>query len=219
MAPDSSRWEFTGVVRDAGEYGASSCACGHDIRYEFPIRRDDGASLIIGSTCIDKYIPVLIAEGAEKLARDLGAANVQLKRDLRKSQRDRLAESALPGLQSDFAALGAWCRSSSEALAARGFAPAEVPAVLRNRQQLPEPAATANETASQIRRRYVAIWWGAVEAAQLWDQLALPPIPDDRPLLARLRNAIARNSANPTARLHRLALFAAAEYPSLTQAG
>lgn len=215
MAPDPSRWEYRGGYGDAGFYGASSCACGHDIRYEFPIERDDGSSLIIGSTCIDKYIPVLIAEGAEELARDLKAANVQFKRDLRKRQRDRLAENSLPVLQSDFDALGAWCLSSREELLARGFAPPEVPAVLRDVEQLPEPAETPHETANQIRRCQVSIWWDAVEAAQMWDELVLPPIPKDRPLLARLRNAIVRNSANPKARLHGTALFAAAKFPAL----
>ena len=215
MAPDPSRWRYTGGYRDAGAYGASSCACGHDIRYEFPIERDDGASLVIGSTCIDKYIPVLIAEGAGTLAMELKAANVQFKREMRRNQQERLAEGSLPLLEGDFATLGVWCLSSREALVARGVDPAEIPPALQDAGQLPAPGETAHETASRIRRRHTAIWWAAVEAARDRDGLDLPPTPEDRPLVARLRNAIARNSANPQARLHRTALFAAERYPGL----
>jgi len=215
MAPDPSHWEFTGEVRDAGAYGASSCACGHDIRYEFLIERGDGESLIIGSTCIEKYVPVLIAAGAKVLAKDLQAANVQFKREQRKKQQERLDESSLPGLEGDFAALRAWCLAARKTLLSVGFTPPEIPEVLRNVKQLPERGETAHETAGRIRRLHVSTWWEAVEAAQMWDELALPPTPEDRPSLARLRNGIGRSVANRKARLHDTALFAAAEYPTL----
>ena len=87
MAPDPTEWRYEGEIEEAGD-GLASCACGHPIRYCFPIRRPrDGAILIIGSVCIEKSIPYLIAHGAEALAQGLQAGTERLNELIKERQK------------------------------------------------------------------------------------------------------------------------------------
>ena len=81
MAPDPTKWEYSGDCVDAGPYGAK-CTCGHPIRYVFYITKDD-KMLPLGSTCIETTVPHLIACGANCLAEKLQAAQQKLKKEIR----------------------------------------------------------------------------------------------------------------------------------------
>jgi hypothetical protein len=57
LAPDPAAWEYRGEVVDGGTDGKAYCACGHPIRWIFPVYR--GSEMRpIGSTCINHYATV-----------------------------------------------------------------------------------------------------------------------------------------------------------------
>lgn len=85
MMPNPKDWEY----RDEIEEGENArCACGHPIRWMFPIhRKSDNAVLAIGSVCIENSIPYLIANGAEGLALALEKGNARLAEMIKERQR------------------------------------------------------------------------------------------------------------------------------------
>lgn len=225
MAPDPSRWYYTGRVNDSGEYGESSCACGHDIRYEFIVAcEDDDRTLIIGSTCIETNVPALIRDGAERLAGQLEQANRELKRDLARQRRDLQAEEALTELRSDFRRLRNWCFARREQwLSCYGEGHRRrMPKVLSWIEQLPENDGTPSRYTAAIRRRYVSMWLNAAQALSVHDELfadAEPmPIPVQTRLFAQLASTVERTAKDWSASNRRGAAAAIRSHTALREA-
>lgn len=223
MAPDPSRWYYTGKVNDTGEYGESNCACGHEIRYEFIIACEgDERTLIIGSTCIQKNVPALIQDGAARLAGQLDEARLKLQRDLASERRDLQAEEALAELHSDFRRLRNWCFDRrKEWQTDRPHR--KMPKVLHWIEQLPDnddegPA----RYATAIRRRYVSMW---VKAAQvlvtnqgLYANARPMPLPAQQRLFTQLAHAIDRTTRSWNSGNHQGAVQAIRTHPALKEA-
>jgi hypothetical protein len=198
MAPDPSRWRYTGKVNDTGEYGGSRCACGHEIRYEFIIAcEDDARTLIIGSTCIETNVPSLMRDGAARLAGELEAANRKLKRDLASQRRDLQAEEALPALEADYRRLRNWCFARRNEWRDGGDR-RQMPQVFFWIEKLPEEQETPSRWTAAIRRRYVSMWLKSAQAlcdhpAQ-FSQADRLPLPAQPKLFARLTSAVQREA-------------------------
>ena len=210
MAPDPSRWYYTGKCNDAGEYGASSCACGHEIRYEFVIAcEDDDRTLIIGSTCIEKNIPSLIEDGAERLASQLDEARHELKRHLTSQRRDLEAEEALPELHADYRRLRNWCFIRRDEWK-RERPNRRLPKVLNWIEKVPMNNGSPSRDAIAIRKGYVTMWLNAAQAASTYREPPLEPIPaPSQPrLLVQLTKAIERALSNKGHRNHAGAVLA-----------
>ncbi len=166
MAPDPSRWYYTGKCKDAGEYGESHCACGHEIRYEFIIAcEDDARTLIIGSTCIEKNVPALIEHGYDRLATELTDARLKLKRDLAAERRDLQAEEAIADLHADYRRLRNWCFARRDEWPEM-YPHRRRPEVFHWIKQRPEGAETPSREAAAIRQRYVSMWLKASQAGR-----------------------------------------------------
>jgi hypothetical protein len=198
MAPDPSRWYYTGRVNDTGEYGESNCACGHEIRYEFIIAcEDDDRTLIIGSTCIETNVPALIRDGAGRLAAELDEARRKLQRDLAGERRDLQAEEALAELHSDFRRLRSWCFERRKEWQ-NDVRYGRMPKVLHWIEQLPEDDETPSRYAAAIRRRYVSMWLKAAQILSTNQELfadAEPmPIPAQPRLFAQLASSVGRTA-------------------------
>lgn len=63
LAPDPSQWEYRGECDDAGAGSEAKCACGHPIRFLFPIYHADGRVKIVGSTCVNHFASINPATG------------------------------------------------------------------------------------------------------------------------------------------------------------
>jgi hypothetical protein len=203
MAPDPSRWYYTGQVNDTGEYGESNCACGHEVRYEFIIACEgDERTLIIGSTCIEKNVPSLIEDGAGRLAGEL---------DLASERRDLEAEEALAELHSDFRRLRSWCFARRKEWQSHGRY-GQMPDVLYWIEQLPDDDEAPSRYAAAIRRRYVSMWLKAAqvfsEHQELFTRAAPMPIPTQQRLLTQLANAVQRAAKDRGASNHDGAVLA-----------
>jgi hypothetical protein len=213
MAPDPSRWYYTGQWVDAGEYGESHCACGHEVRYEFIIAcKDDERSLVIGSTCIEKNVPALIEQGYDVLAAELTEARLKLQRDLAGQRRDLKAEEELAGLHADFRKLRNWCFVRRDEWPEM-YPDERRPPVLHWIEKLPEKTEELSVArhATAIRRLYVSMWLNAAQAvAVYWTPRPAPmPVPGTERLSLQLTKAIDRALGNEYARNHEGALFAA----------
>jgi hypothetical protein len=66
LAPDPSKWEYRGECFDGGEQ--SKCACGHPIRWEFPIYRENEVK-VVGSTCVNHFAALNPTTGALMLSK------------------------------------------------------------------------------------------------------------------------------------------------------
>jgi len=217
MAPDPSRWYYTGVWRDTGAYGNSHCACGHEIRYEFLIAcMDDPRTLVIGSTCIETNVPALIRDGARELADDLQEANRGFKRELRANKREIEADEAIPELLSDFRRLRSWCFDRRAELRRRRV---YMPEVFYWVEQPPDHHhETQSAFAAAIRRRYVSVWLKGAQAvsdfsADLADAEPLP-VPRQARLFKQLTTNLTRLADDWSATNHDGALLALAELPA-----
>jgi hypothetical protein len=222
MAPDPSRWYYTGTVNDTGEYGESNCACGHEIRYEFIIACEgDTRTLIIGSTCIEKNVPLLIQDGAGRLAGQLDEARLKLQRDLASERRDLEAEEALAALHSDFRRLRNWCFARRKEWQSHGRY-GGLPKVLHWIEQLPEDDEGPSRYTAAIRRRYVSMWLKAAqvfsENQELFSQAAPMPIPVQKRLLTQLANAVQRTAKDRGASNHKGAALAIRNHRAFQEA-
>lgn len=75
LAPDPRAWEYTGDVIDTGAPDGGKCACGHPVRYLFPLRRGEDTANV-GSTCVEHFSaidPDLHDRLSEALARNTAA--------------------------------------------------------------------------------------------------------------------------------------------------
>jgi len=74
-----SEYEYRGEVADAGA-PVAQCACGHPIRFCFPIYHASGKTAILGSTCVEHYSLLCPETGArmkaaeERLHAEIAAA-------------------------------------------------------------------------------------------------------------------------------------------------
>jgi hypothetical protein len=112
MAPDPKEWEYRGEMIDSGNGANAHCACGHPIRYVFPIyNRRTGKSVPIGCVCIEASVPYLMTVGAEGLAKALEGCGERLKKhlsELAKRQREAAGSVRFQKVQADAEALLAW---------------------------------------------------------------------------------------------------------------
>ncbi len=222
MAPDPSRWYYTGRVNDTGEYGESHCACGHEIRYEFVIACDDDTrTLVIGSTCIEKNVPALIRDGAGRLAGQLDEARLKLQRDLASERRDLQAEETLAELHSDFRRLRSWCFDRRKEW--QNYHPNhKMPKVLHWIEQLPDDDEGPARHATVIRRRYVSMWLKAAQVLSanqaLYADAEPIPIPAQQRLFTQLANAVDRAANDWHSSNRRGAALALRTHPALREA-
>lgn len=79
---DPSQWQWTGDIYDAGA-PVASCACGHQIRYIYPIINSQGLTNQVGSTCI-YYFQEVNPEMAEKMR----SALVELEEKIKQAKAD-----------------------------------------------------------------------------------------------------------------------------------
>ncbi len=184
MAPDPAAWSFTGEVCDYRRYDAAKCTCGHAVRYLFFIVRvADGKRLGIGSDCIRESVPLLMADGAVRLARDLR----QAERDRRASWRLEEAAEALPELRGDFEKLRAWCWRRRHEWTERYGPEAWKPPVLYVPPKLPAAAERDDKSAEAIRRKYTSGWLKAATCAVEEGFEVLPPSPRNVRLYEQLK--------------------------------
>ena len=201
MAPDPSRWTFTGIVKDTGRRDGSTCACGQAIRYEFVIRCiDDGRALNIGSECIKTSVPGLIAHGAHKLVDDLDAARRRHDRMLNAARADAKAAESIWQLRRDIKRLRNWQFERRKEFLERGGSKWDLPPVLYRVGDFPNGDGVAKE-ATAIRRYFVATWRKAYLVCE--DDRSIrpyPPEPRDARLLAQLDAAFERAMGEPRPR-------------------
>lgn len=122
MLPDPREWTVNPEVGE-GDPATTRCTCGHPIRVVFSITRQrDGATLLIGSTCIDTVVPGLIRLGADQLAAALAAVKERRAQELR----DRAAEAKAAQNDEVFAAceatrvaVWAWAMAQRDVTAGR----------------------------------------------------------------------------------------------------
>lgn len=79
LAPDPSKWEYRGECFEGDEN--SHCACGHPIRWLFPIYLEQQVK-VVGSTCVNHFAAINPATGGlmlEKLAELQAKLSEQLK--------------------------------------------------------------------------------------------------------------------------------------------
>jgi hypothetical protein len=212
MAPDPSRWYYTGRWHDNEEYGRGHCACGHEIRYEFIIAcRDDARSLVIGSTCIETNVPALIRDGAHQLAGELQTARRKLKRDLAAEKRNLQAEEVLPALKNDYRRLRNWCFQRRSEWLDSGRERREMPQVFFWIEELPKEGETPSKWAAAVRRRHVSVWMKAAQALadhpHQFPAAAPPPLPQQPKLFAQLTGNVQRAAAKCFATNHDGALL------------
>jgi len=182
MAPDPREWAYTGEVQDAKGAGAR-CVCGHPIRWIFVIRRDrDGATLPIGSTCIETSIPYLVTHGAEGLADRLQEAVRELRREVqrraaaaKREAREAENEETIARLCDDWERLAWWRKQArDEWYAEHG---PSYPYALCLRPPIPAPCKTTAGTIRRLVREYRRAV-AAIEADPERGRLPALPHPD-----------------------------------------
>lgn len=176
MAPDPREWEWTGEVNDAGPGasmmpGGPKCACGHPIRYQFPLERErDGARVVIGSTCIESTVPYLIAHGAEGLARRLEealAAHREALAEQERREKAAAANEAVAQLAADWDELVAWRQRAGQRYTRRLPECLYYLRIGRTEAVLSRSAAsTPARTAAALRTRYANTWLDVFRCAQ-----------------------------------------------------
>lgn len=189
MAPDAKEWSFQGEVVDAGGEGAF-CACGHAIRYVFILRRmRDGATLPIGSVCIESTVPVLMTTGAERLAGQLAAALEAHRKalaDAQKAIRDAEASVEVQGLMAELNALKAW---ALDAKANRVFLPRSLWELTAGRIKPVKAASTPGRTAASLRTRLTPFYVAAIHHGLTNGRVSCP-LPKDRKLITKVAEGI-----------------------------
>lgn len=138
LAPDPAAWEYRGEMIDSGPASRAHCACGHPIRYVFPVYRG-GEVRPIGSTCITHYATVSAEQAARMQAR-LDATQAAIReaaKQARQAAADRKAEQAAAAYREAYDRIKAIYRSFAD----RGrHAPREIWALAQSyRYALPSP--------------------------------------------------------------------------------
>jgi hypothetical protein len=175
---DPREFEYTGEVRDLGAM-KGNCACGHAIRYEFPVRhKTTGREVIIGSVCIDSSVPWLIANGAEHLAESLRRAleaNEEAKKEAMRRLRDAKNSEEVQVLEAYWVGLKEWhSRTRQEKKEAHVR---WMPDYLHRGLPKISAQSTPGRTAASIRMKIVTLMFQAIE-----DGTQFPRLPDDAKL-------------------------------------
>lgn len=158
MLPDPKEWSYEGECSYVeAPAPPASCACGHSIRNVFTIRRNrDGATLNIGSVCIESTVPYLIANGAGELAENLRSALKKMEED-RKEHAKRLREqrdnTELQAVEAEFDDLIEFFHHLRD-----GYS-RYLPYYLYHNPQLPKVLSTPKRTISSIVRCHTKLWW------------------------------------------------------------
>jgi hypothetical protein len=188
MMPDPREWTFEGEVADAGNLGAR-CTCGHPIRYVFTIRRDrDGATLPIGSVCIESTVPVLMAIGAQGLASRLEAALAAHRKaleDAKKAVRDAKANVEVQALMAELAKIKEWAVATK---ARGGYLPRAVWELATGRTKI-KAATTPGRTAAGLRTKLTTLYLDMIESAAKYDRLPAL-MPQDSKVITKVAQAI-----------------------------
>ena len=207
LAPDCREWEWTGETIDAGKgatqgFNPPRCACGHPIRYLFPLVRErDGATVNIGSTCIKSTVPTLLASGAEGLAIRLQnalAAHKEALKEQARREKAAKAEGQIAEILEDWTALQKWYRAAKRAYG-DAFMPHGIWVGMMGaeRAMSRSAASTPGRTAASLRTRYQTEWDFAVSvsAALPHDGYSYPapPVPAEKKLRAKIVKSHSRD--------------------------
>lgn len=196
MEPDPREWAYNGAMAEGGENTA--CACGHKpIKTVFVIERArDGASLLIGSVCIESTVPHLIASGAEELANRLKAAVEAHREALAKAEREKRDAAASLEVQAlleermaiaDYSVLRSKAREAARRECRYGEADALInPSSLLNMRGEARAATTPGRTAAALRTQLVTAY---VDGLVVFKMNGFPH-PRDSKVRARVLKAI-----------------------------
>lgn len=157
LAPDAREYEYKGGCYDAGKGAFEKCACGHPIRYVFPVEHKDGTRTVnIGSVCIRTSVPWLMANGNEALARALEGALDKLLAEIKereRKEREKRNELLVKAAWKEWDALKGWVAYQVE----RG--PYMLKSSLRYAmRKAPKDGSTHGRTLANITRRFTSEW-------------------------------------------------------------
>lgn len=149
LAPDPSAWEYRGQCNDTGPNSNAKCACGHPIRYEFPIYRGV-ESRVVGSTCVEHFAALNPETGALMLAK---LEELQSKlAEQKKAAKAAIQQAEVDTLKSQFEAAYSAVKARFDGYRERGvYAPYELWSRICGRGRVPSHAPEYQRACDYIR--------------------------------------------------------------------